>query len=156
MTELDGTLSELAKLRSGSEPIVSLYLDVRWGDEQQRERVRVFVQERVRQTLAHYPPGTPGREGLERTLARVQTHANQLAAQTLAADEGGLALFACESLGLWRTFFFRCAFESELCTDGIPHLTQLARLADGSEPAILVVPSQEGAEGVEKGHGRPV
>ena len=43
MTVLDGTLSELARLRSGSEPIVTLYRDVRWSDERQRERVRLFV-----------------------------------------------------------------------------------------------------------------
>jgi hypothetical protein len=36
MNGLDGTLSELARLRSGDEPIVSLYLDVRWNDEHQR------------------------------------------------------------------------------------------------------------------------
>jgi hypothetical protein len=53
MTVLDGTLTELARLRSGSEPIVTLYLDIRWSDERQRERVRLFVQDRVKKTLAH-------------------------------------------------------------------------------------------------------
>ena len=52
MSVLDGTLAELARMRSGDEPIVSLYLDIRWGDEQQRERVRLFVQDRVRKKLA--------------------------------------------------------------------------------------------------------
>src|SRR5512134_2873237 len=89
MTELDGTLSELARLRSGSEPIVSLYLDIRWKDEQQRERVRLFVQERIRQTLAHYRPGTPGREGLEKTLKRIQDHVSGLLAQEYESDKNG-------------------------------------------------------------------
>jgi len=62
MNALDGTLTELARLRSGSEPIVTLTLDVRWSDEQQRSRVRLFVQERIRQLLARYPAGTPGRK----------------------------------------------------------------------------------------------
>ncbi|MGC3999824.1 MAG: hypothetical protein QM767_21230 [Anaeromyxobacter sp.] len=146
MTELDGTLAELARLRSGSEPIVSLYLDVRWGDEQQRERVRLFVQDKVRKTLAHYPPGTPGREGLERTLRRIQEYVSGLAGQAYEAEQDGLALFACEGLKLWRTFFFARPFKGELCTDGIPHLTQLARLAEDAEPAIVVAPHQDGAD----------
>jgi hypothetical protein len=146
MIELDGTLSELARLRSGSEPIVSLYLDIRWRDEQQRDRVRLFVQERVRQTLAHYPPGTPGREGLERTLKRIHEHVAGLLSQEYEADKNGLALFANEALGLWRPFFFRRSFQNELTTDAIPHLIQLARLKDDFAPAIVIAPSQEGAD----------
>jgi peptide subunit release factor 1 (eRF1) len=146
MTELDGTLSELARLRSGSEPIVSLYLDVRWGDEHQRERVRLFAQEKIRKTLAHYLPGSPGHGGLERTLQRVEEYVNGLAGQAYEAEKNGLALFGCESLGLWRTYYFRRSFKNELCADGIPHLAQLARLADDLEPAIVVVPSQAGAD----------
>jgi peptide subunit release factor 1 (eRF1) len=146
MTELDGTLSELARLRSGSEPIVSLYLDVRWGDEQQRERVRLFVHEKIRKTLGHYLPDSPGYDELERTLSRVQRYVQGLTAQTYETDKNGLALFACETLNLWRTHYFRRPFQPELCTDFIPHLTQLARLADDYEPAIVIAPTQEGAE----------
>ncbi|BDG03453.1 baeRF10 domain-containing protein [Anaeromyxobacter oryzae] len=146
MTQLDGTLSELAKLRSGSEPIVSLYLDTRWSDEHQRERVRLFVQEKIRKTLGHYADGTPGKEGLERTLRKIQDFVSGLTGQVYEKEKSGLALFACESSGLWRTLFFARPFRPELCTDGFPHLTQLARLADDFEPAIVVAPSQAGAD----------
>ncbi len=146
MTQLDGTLSELARLRSGSEPSVSLYLDTRWSDEHQRERVRLFVQDRVRKILGHYADGSPGKEGLSRTLQRIQEFVAGLTAQVYEKEKSGLALFACESLGLWRTLFYARAFRPELCTDGFPHLTQLARLADDFEPAIVVAPSQAGAD----------
>lgn len=146
MTDLDGTLSELARLRSGSEPIVTLYLDVRWKDEQQRQRVRLFVQERARRALGHYPRGAPGRDGLERTLARIEEYVSGLTGRAFEEDRAGLALFACESLGLWRPLLFARPFESELCTDAIPHLLQLARLRDDVGPALVIVPSQRGAE----------
>ncbi len=146
MTDLDGTLSELARLRGGSEPIVSLYLDVRWRDEQQRERVRLFVQERARGTLGHYAGGTPGRDGLVRTLEKVQGLVEGLTAQAYETNRDGLALFACESLGLWRPLFFGRPFPNELSADGVPHLGKLARLAEEIVPAIVVVPSKEGAD----------
>ena len=146
MTNLDGALSELAKQRSGGEPIVSLYLDCQWNNEQQRERVRLFVQDRIRQTLAHYAAGAPGRAGLVRTLERVQAWVTSLTSQGHDAGSGGVALFASEGLSLWRTFAFRRPFENELCTDGIPHLRQLVRLQDDAEPAIVVVPFQDGAD----------
>jgi hypothetical protein len=146
MNALDGTLSSLARLRSGSEPIASLYLDLRWTDEKQRERVRLFVQDRARRALAHYLPESPGRDGLVSTLDRLGALAAGLSAQTFEADQAGVALFACEALGLWEVRFFRRPFENELCLDAIPHLTQLARLAEDFEPALVVVPSQEGAD----------
>src|SRR5512144_1020180 len=102
MADLEQAMAELAKLRSGSEPIVSVYLDVRWADEQQRDRVRLFVQDAVRRTLAHYPEGSPGRDGLDRTLGRVQAWAAGLAGQRHEGRRRSVALFACESLGLWR------------------------------------------------------
>jgi hypothetical protein len=146
MTQLDGTLSELARLRSGSEPIVSLYLDVRWNDEQHRDRVRLFVQDRIQKTLAHYADGSPGRDGLARTLGKVQDYVTGLIARGHDEEQSGLALFACESLGLWRTFFFARPFQPELSTDGFPHLKQLARLADDFGPVIVVAPNQDGAD----------
>jgi hypothetical protein len=146
MHDLAGTLSELARLRSGSEPIVSLYLDVRWRDEQQRERVRLFVQERSRAILGHYADGAPGRDGLARTLAKVQEFVGGLAAQAYQTDRNGLALFACGALGLWRPLFFGRAVENELSANGVPHLTNLARLVEEVAPAIVVVTIKEGAD----------
>lgn len=146
MTDLDGTLAELAKLKGGSEPIVSLYLDVRWRDEQQRERVRVFVQERSKRILGHYADGTPGRDALARTLGKVRGFAEGLAAQAYEEHRDGLALFACESLNLWRPHFFGCSFRDELSANGVPHLSKLARLALELAPAAVVVPSPDGAD----------
>jgi hypothetical protein len=146
MLELNGTLSELARLRSGSEPIVSLYLDIRWADEKQRDRVRLFVQDRIRHCLGHYVPESPGRAGLERTFDRIQKWASGLSGQAYEADKNGVALFACESLNLWRPHFFRRSFRNALELDAIPHVGQLVRLAEDHERAIVVAPFQGGAD----------
>ena len=146
MTVLDGTLAELARMRSGDEPIVSLYLDIRWKDEQQRERVRLFAQDGIRKTLARYPEGSPGREGLARILQRIQQYVGGLTSQDHEPGKNGVALFANEAASLWRPYFFRRSFQNELCTDAIPHLAQLARLADDHEPALVIVPDSGGAD----------
>ena len=146
MTDLGGVLGDLARLRSGSEPIVSLYLDVRWDDEQQRERVRVSVRDRARAILGHYAPGAPGKPALVRTLEKIHAFVEGLAVRAFEESRAGVALFACEGLGLWRPLFFARPFADEVCADGIPHLGQLARLAERQRPTIVVVPSLEGAE----------
>ena len=126
MTELDGTLSELARLRSGSEPIVSLYLDIRWkrrAAARARAAVRAGAHSAdARRTTA---PGTPGREGLERTLERIQDHVSGLAgAGSTRRSENGLALFACESARPVAAALLHAPVRrTSSRTDGIPHLT---------------------------------
>ena len=146
MHELLATLADLARLRARDEPIVSLHLDVRWSDEQQRERVRLFVQEGARRSLAHYLPESPGLGGLERTLERVQAYVSGLVQRAHDEDRGGLALFACEALGLWRARLFRRPLPNALRLDAIPHLGALARLADDLDPAVVAVARQDGAD----------
>jgi len=146
MTSLDGTLGELARLRSESEPIVSLYLDVRFLDGQQRGRIRLFLQDQIRRALSRYGEEAPAREGLARTMEDVREYVSELLVQRQEPGKNGLALFASRGLGLWRPHFFRRAFQPELCADAIPHLAQLVRLSADREPAIVVVPGPEGAD----------
>ncbi len=143
--ELARTLEELSALRSAPEPIASLYLDTRWADERQRERVRVFVRERVKADRARYAD-SPAHEAVRRTLARVEEFALALCGRATGEADRGAAVFACESLGLWRPLGFRRPFENALCLDSRPHLLQLARLADGVEPAIVAVVHADGAQ----------
>ncbi|HEX9052978.1 MAG TPA: hypothetical protein VF841_20785, partial [Anaeromyxobacter sp.] len=145
-TELDAALKELSRVRSGSEPIVSLYLDVRWADEQQRERVRLFAQEAIRRALAHYPEGSPGRDGLDRTFARIREWVSGLTARAHEEGRSGVALFACDSLGLWRTLAFARPVENDLATDAVPHLMQLARLSRDAAPVLVAAPGRDGVD----------
>src|SRR5690606_9044453 len=41
LSPIDSALRELAGIRSDSDPIVTCYLNTRWADEHQRERVRL-------------------------------------------------------------------------------------------------------------------
>src|SRR5512138_3879220 len=147
MEDLGRALAELSRVRSRNEPIVSVYLDVRWGDEQQRERVRLFVQDGIRRVLAHYADGAPGRDALERTLGRVREWALGLTTRADdARQQGGVALFACESIGLWRPVSFARPVENGFGTGYGPRLKQLAKVAAAGAPVVVVAPSPEGAD----------
>lgn len=141
--ELRRALAELSGLRSDSEPIVSLYLDVHWRDEKQRERARVFVQEAARAAVDRHR-AHPQLDAMRRTLGRVA----QAAQARLGEQEGnarGFAVFACEALGLWRAFAIAQPFRDELAVDGSPHLLQLARVADRAGAALVAFVHAQGA-----------
>ena len=144
--DLKAALADLSEVRSDGEPIVSLYLDAHWSDEHQRERARLYVHDAIRLAVDHHK-AHPQLEALRRTLGRV---ASEVALHIEQADEAqphqGLAVFACEALGLWRVLLAPRPFRSELCVDGRPHLLQLARLAEDAEPAIIAFVQDHGAQ----------
>ena len=41
--DLRARMAELAKIGKTEAPVVSVYLDTRWSDEHQRDRVRIFL-----------------------------------------------------------------------------------------------------------------
>ena len=67
--DVSARLTELAKLRGTREsPVVSVYLNTRWGDEHQRDRVRVFLKNEIRKARK-----APAADGMEADLDRTQS-----------------------------------------------------------------------------------
>jgi peptide subunit release factor 1 (eRF1) len=137
-------LKELLSLRSEGEPVVTLYLDTCWNDEKQRERARVFVRERVKAELdAH--AAHPQLDRLERTMHRILAEAGDRVTQPGEGHAKGLAIFACESLNLWKVIELQHhQIPSKLCTGMRPQLLPLARLLDDSETAMVAVVQMRG------------
>ena len=143
MTPIQAELQRLAGLRSERDPIVSLYLDTRWSDPSQRVRVRLFVEEHLAR-LREVAEG-PWRAAFERTLDRIERYVEGLWRQEWEVSDWGTAVFACEGLGLWRTFGFRHRMDDQLTVGPTADLLQLARFAYDYRPTVLAVVDTRGA-----------
>ena len=125
-------LAALSRLPAGSSLVVSVYLDTRWTDEHQRERVRIFVGGEVRQA----------REGagaaLTRDLDWVEAQAASIVNQSYSPEASGVALFACEPMGMRAVLPSRVPFENHFAVGERPHLRPLAEAIEAA-PATLVV-----------------
>ena len=85
-SDVQTRLAELAKLPPSARPVVSVYLNTRWADEDQRERVRIFLKNNLREARAAAVPPA------EDDLAWVEAH--RLIGQTDLVDTSGVALIA--------------------------------------------------------------
>lgn len=126
-------LSKLAKIKGAATPVVSVYLNTRWADEQQRERVRVFLKNAIRKARR-----SGGEEGLDADLDWIQAQGEALVSQTLVPEADGVALFACQALGLREMLPVRVRFEDAFVVAEAPFLRPLAVLLE-EIPAALVV-----------------
>lgn len=137
--EVGRMLESLARLPPGP-PIVSAYLDTRWDDEQQRERLRIVVKHRVQQIREAYR-GHPDAAGIDESLGRLEGHVAFLTSQV--DDElvarNGVAVFASAPLGLWVQVVSPTPFATEVTVGDRPRLLPLARLIDDYAPALVVI-----------------
>lgn len=127
-----GRLAELGRTGSGAQ-VVSVYLNTRWADEHQRERVRTFLAQELRRARQ----GTRD-AALRDDLAWVEAEGELLIGQARFADAHGVALFACGACGLREVLPVAVPFEDAFFVGERPVLTPLTELLDEA-PAVLVV-----------------
>src|SRR3989442_5827989 len=129
--DLKARLSELARWQPCPTPVVSVYLDTEWTDEQQRERVRIFLKNALRDARERALAAPADLDWIERQGRAV------IDREVLEAANGA-ALFACEAAGLREMVPVRMPFEPTFVVESTPFLRPLAGLPDDT-PASLVV-----------------
>jgi hypothetical protein len=124
-------LQELARLAPAMEPVVSVYLDTRWTDEHQRDRVRVFLKNETRKAAAM------AGGSLEAELAWITSQGERLVRQEMRPDLGGVALFAGGATGLREIIPFAAPFKESFVVAETPYLRPLVE-ALGEVPRTIV------------------
>ena len=87
--DLNEGLVELARVAPGPTPVVSVYLDTEWRDEQQRDRVRIFLKNELRE--ARRADGTARAADVD--LDWIEEQSGALLHPNAAEDARGVALF---------------------------------------------------------------
>lgn len=141
--DLRARLAELARLTRTPAPVVSVYLDTRWRDEQQRDRVRVFLADELKKARAGAAPG------LAADLDWIAAQGEAILSQARRPGAHGVALFACGALGLREALPLRVAVENAFAVGAAPHLRPLARLVDETPATLVVFVDAESARLIE-------
>lgn len=135
-------IERLARLPDGP-PVVTAYLDATWRDEQQRDRVRLFVRERVREARASFA-GHPSWTGLDRTLSDVEAFVAELVQQAVMPNARGVMLVASAERGLFEVLNVDAELRQSFYVDSKPRLSELIEAYALQRPAIIAC--------VETGH----
>jgi ribosomal protein L40E len=137
--DVQARLAELAKLPPSSRPVVSVYLNTRWTDENQRERVRIFLKNHLRQARA-----AAGERPAEEDLEWIDAQGQRIIAQAEFPDASGVALFAGGE-GLREVLPLRTAFEDTFVVNSRPSLRPLVDSSEEAVPALVVFVDGVGA-----------
>jgi peptide chain release factor subunit 1 len=143
---LQERLSELARIAKAPAPVVSVYLDTRWTDEHQRERVRIFLKNELRRARQSAEP-----RPAEADLDWIEAQGEALISQARFPEAHGVALFACQALDLRDVLPVRVPFDDAFVVAPAPFLRPLAALADETPTALVVFVDSESARLVPVG-----
>jgi peptide subunit release factor 1 (eRF1) len=137
-TALATRLRQLARITRPASPVVSVYLNTRWADEHQRDRVRLFLKNELR--AARSRGNGPG---LADDLDWIEAQGTALVEQRIVPEADGVALFACHALALREMLPVRLPLENAFVVDQAPYLTPLAALLEAAPPAVVVFVDSE-------------
>jgi peptide subunit release factor 1 (eRF1) len=146
-------LTELARLAPARQPVISVYLDTRWTDEHQRDRVRVFL-ENERRKAAAMAAGS-----LDADLAWVTRQGERLVRQEIHPDAHGVALFAGGAAGLRETMPCAVPFTDRFIVGDTPCLRPMIEALTAVPRAVVLFVDGERARLValtEQGSGDDV
>jgi peptide subunit release factor 1 (eRF1) len=136
--DLEKRLAELARLQPGPAPVISVYLDTRWADEHQRERMRILLKNGLRDA-ADAGGADPD------DLRWISEQGTAVVAQAAVPGAGGVALFACRPLGLREMLVASSPFEPAFVVAETPHVVPLAAVVGAEGAALLVFVDAESA-----------
>ena len=129
-------LSELAKLPPAERPVVSVYLNTRWTDEEQRERVRIFLKNHLREAR-NGARSSDDLRAQDEDLDWIEDQGKRLVAGALFPGADGAVMFAGGE-GLREVLPIRAPFDDTFIVDVKPHLRPLAGAAEELVPALVV------------------
>lgn len=140
MQPIDGLLKGLAELDATPHQVVSMYLDARWRDEQQRERARLTLKEahaEAKARLKELPEEVAAPAA--RDLARADEYAQLVIKQRIDVGFEGIAAFFCEPRGIELVTLTHAEMPTSLRIETRPHLLPLARSANDHDVALVAV-----------------
>lgn len=135
-------LHRLARLPPPTTPFLSVYLNTRWDSEKERERVRIFVKTRLKETLSQAEQLSPdARRALDQDAEKVEHYVRGLVNREWDEASDGVAMFSCTSLGVHEVVQSRIPFEDSLSCLASPVLRPFAEQAHCGERAVLALVS---------------
>lgn len=131
-------MRRLAEATSTQAPVLSVYVDVRPESHGERPGQRaelILVRDRLNAIADTLEPHTDARESFDADRRRVE---RLLDGEDLT-DSEGVAIFACDRIGLWEAIGSNDAFDTQVSAGPTADLFQLARLLDESDAAVVAV-----------------
>jgi peptide chain release factor subunit 1 len=146
---IDEAIRTLITIQDTEYPFMSLYLNTRWDNEQQRERVRIFWKHCQADTMTKMTEGNDSRKSLEHDLKRSDSYVEHLIHQFTDTPYHGIAVFACHALDTFLVYRSTVPFSPQFVISSRPQIRQLVYRRNEFARALVLLVATDHARIVE-------
>ena len=135
---LKDLMRSLAEATSTEAPILSIYIDTRpeaHGERPAERQALTVVRDRLNAIGDDLEPHSSAGQSFEADRERIE----QFIGGADLNETEGVALFACERIGLWEAIGSNVEFDTQVSAGPTADLFQLARMLDDSVSAVVAV-----------------
>ncbi len=135
---IDKKIHYLSELPETDFPFISLYLSVNAHELfEQREKDRIFIKDSLQkfEKMFHKKKDREKLNSFSKDAEKIRDFLEN----RLVSKAHGVAVFACDKLGIFEVFYSIMPFENSFSVNSIPHLKQLAYHFDECENALVIM-----------------
>lgn len=111
--DMRNEIRKLARLEETPYPFLSLYLNTKWDDEQQRERIRLFTKNQFKKASDQFKDREDWRNALLKDQQQIERYVERLVRRVDNEEMNGIAIFSCSGTGTFLTYPSIISFENE-------------------------------------------
>ena len=143
--DMKGEIRKLARIAEGPHPFLSLYLDTKWDDEQQRERIRLFTRNELKKVSDQIKDREEWRKAFAEDQQQIERYVEGLIRRNYMQEVSGVAIFSCSGRGTFATYPSIIPFENRCYVSNLPTLQPLLRLSSQYQNTLVVMVDTDSA-----------
>jgi peptide chain release factor subunit 1 len=144
--DMKNEIKKLARLEETPYPFLSLYLNTKWDDEQQRERIRLFTKNQLKRVFDQYKDQEIWRNALTKDQQQIEKYVEGLVRRVHNEEVNGMAILSCSGSGTFFTYPSIISFENECFISNLPILRPLVRLSSQYHHTLVVMVDTDSAK----------
>ena len=144
--EMRSEIRKLARLEEGPYPFLSLYLNTKWDDEQQRERIRLFTKNQLKKSYDQIKQQEDWRKAFLEDQKLIERYVEGLVRRAHDEEVKGLAIFSCTGAKTFLTYPSVIPFENAFFLSALPSLQPLVRLSSQYQNTLAVMVDTDSAK----------
>ncbi|MCJ7746978.1 MAG: hypothetical protein MUP27_04480 [Desulfobacterales bacterium] len=144
--DMRSEIKKLARIEEGQYPFLSLYLNAKWDDEQQRERIRLFTKNQLKKGYDQFKDQEDWRKAFAEDQQRIEKYVEGLVRRVYNEEIKEIAIFSCSGLGTFLTYPSIIPYENECFISDHPIFHPLVRHSSQYQNTLMVMVETDSAK----------
>lgn len=144
--DMRNEIRRLARIQEGPYPFLSCYLNTKWDDEQQRERIRLFIKNQLKKGYDQLKDREDWKRFFSEDQQQIERYVEGLVRRAHNEEVNGLALFSCGGQKIFITYPSIIPFENEFFLSNLPTLRPLVRLSSQYQNTLVAMIETDSAK----------